>query len=103
MHFTRANMLNPPPVKEYIYDRNVEVIKEFVQNQGLISNIAIYKYAKGDHYVILSNNRDIIQLIESKGDISDLKNDARLRWSIKTGAVIPLDFGNKRLKRLMTT
>ena len=46
---------------------NINVIKEFVQSHGLISNIAIYKYAKGDHYVILSNNDDLIQLIERQG------------------------------------
>ena len=91
------------PLREFIYDRDVNIIKEFVQQHGLISDIAIYKYAKGDHFVILSNNQDLVQFIEGQGNSADLKNDRELRWAIKSGTAIPLDFGNRRLKRLMTS
>ncbi len=92
--FYTGKYLEKLPLREYIYDGDINIIKEFVGNKGLISDIAIYKYAKGDHYVILSNNDDLIHFIESQGTVSDLKNDAGLRWSVKTGIAIPLDFGN---------
>jgi hypothetical protein len=88
-------------LREYIYDKNIDSIKEFAQKRELISHVAIYKYAKGDHYVVLTNHEDLVQFIEYQGSVADLNEEAALRWSIKTGTVIPFDFGNKRLKKLM--
>jgi hypothetical protein len=89
------------PLREYIYDRNITALKEFIQDGGLSSDIAIYKYAKGDHYIILCINKDLIRFVDAQDCISDLKNEKDLWWAIKNQVEIPLEFGNKKLKRLM--
>lgn len=89
-------------LKEYQFQGDISIIKNFVRERELTVQIAFYRYSKPPFkFIFLSTSEEFNEFIESQPGSSGLKPDNPLRWVIKNQTEIPCMYGNKRLKLLM--
>jgi hypothetical protein len=88
-------------VKGYYLSLPIEPFKAFAEDKGMTTRLCIYKRAKGDNYIMLSNSVELISFIErQKGIIAIETIDPVLRV-IKEQLEFPYVYGSKRLKYLI--
>ena len=81
--------------------RPYRLLKDFVESCGLVEFICIYKHAKGDDYLVLSNSVEVIRFIEMQKEVDRLAPDDRVLQVIKQQNFYPFVYGNKKLKHLI--
>ncbi|HSZ35177.1 MAG TPA: hypothetical protein VK772_17810 [Puia sp.] len=91
----------PLTVQEYLFENEIIELKGFVEDKGLVSHIAVYRFNVPPAFVVLSSNEEINRFIESGNGFTKLKKSDKLRWTIKYQTGIPCIYGNKGLKKLM--
>jgi hypothetical protein len=91
----------PLIVNEYLFENEIIELKRFVEDKGLVSHIAVYRFNVPPAFVILSSNEEINRFIESSNGFNKLRKGDKIRWTIKYQAGIPCIYGNKGLKKLM--
>jgi hypothetical protein len=88
-------------VKAYYLSMPIGPFKDFAEGKRLSANLCIYKRAKGDNYIMLSNSVELISFIGRQEAIVVIeKNDPVLRV-VKEQLEFPFVYGNKRLKYLI--
>ena len=91
----------PLVVHEYLFENEINELKGFVEDKGLLSQIAVYRFNKPPAFVVLSSNEEINRFIESSDGCTKLRKGDKIRWTIKYQTEIPCIYGNKGLKKLM--
>ena len=91
----------PLTVQEYLFENEIIELKGFVEDKGLVSHVAVYRFNVPPVFVVLSSNEEINRFIESSNGFTKLKKGDKLRWTIKYQAGISCLYGNKGLKKLM--
>ena len=88
-------------LRAYYFTQSFDAVKDFADGKGLTANLCIYKRAKGDNYIVLSNSAELITFIDrQEGVILVASNDLVMKV-IKEQVVYPYVYGNKRLKYLI--
>jgi hypothetical protein len=99
--FYSGDYLETTAIKAYYLSQPFEAVKDFAEDRGLAANLCIYKRAKGDNYILLSNSLEIISFIDRQEGIVLVASDDHLMKVIKEQVVYPYVYGNKRLKYLI--
>ena len=99
--FNRGRYSETTLLNVYHLTQPLESIKDFVEGRGLAGYMCIYKHAKGEDYLVLSNSVEVIRFIESQRGVDRLApNDYKLQV-LKQQDFYPFVYGNKRLKHLI--
>ncbi|HEV8506553.1 MAG TPA: hypothetical protein VGQ53_14175 [Chitinophagaceae bacterium] len=90
------------PLNEYFYENDIGPIKGYVDDRNIVSDIAIYRYARSpDRFIILSQNEEISAFIEERAGWLAIDRKDKARWTIKYSVDIPCIYGNKKLQSRM--
>jgi hypothetical protein len=101
-NFYTGKYAEPAKLKEYQFEGDIHLIKNFVKDRDLSLHMAIYKYSRPPFkFIILSTSGEVNEFIENQDGAGSLKMDNPIRRVIKYQTEIPCMFGNKRLKDLM--
>jgi hypothetical protein len=99
--FYSGDYLETTVIKAYYLMLPFESVRDFAEDRGLAANLCIYKRAKGDNYIVLSNSLEIISFIDRQEGIVLVASDDHIMKVIKEQVDYPYVYGNKRLKYLI--
>ncbi len=100
--FYSGKFAEPLVLNEYFYENVIGPIKAYIDNGNIVSDIAIYRYARSpDRFIILSQNEEINAFIEKGTGWTPIDRKDKIRWTIKYQVEIPCLYGNKKLKSQM--
>ena len=88
-------------LKAYYLSLAFGPVKDFAEDRTLAANLCIYKRAKGDNYIVLSNSVELISFIDRQEGILLVEPNDPVMKVIKEQVVYPYVYGNKRLKYLI--
>jgi hypothetical protein len=98
--FYRDRYAETAVVQTYLFENDIDPVKQFVENNGLNLEIAIYKLSSMPHdFIILSAHEDIDRFIERQDGCKEIKKGEKLRWVLKYQVDMPCIYGNKKLKK----
>jgi hypothetical protein len=99
--FYRGRYSETTQLTVYHLTRPLGPIKDFVESCGLAGYMCIYKHAKGDDYLVLSNSVEVIRFIERQQGVDRLSSNDQVLQVVKQQDFYPFVYGNKRLKHLI--
>lgn len=88
-------------LKAYFLTLSMDPFRVLAESKGLTSNLCIYKYAKGDNYIVLSNSVDLIYFINGHEGILPVESHDPVLKIVKEQLEFPYVYGNMRLKYLI--
>jgi hypothetical protein len=99
--FYSGSYLETTVLKAYFFTLPFEPVKDFAEGRGLAANLCIYKRAKGDNYIVLSNSVELISFIDRQEGVFLVASDDHIMKVIREQVVYPYVYGNRRLKYLI--
>jgi hypothetical protein len=88
-------------LKAYYLSLAFGPVKDFAADRRLVANLCIYKRAKGDNYIVLTNSVELTSFIGRQEGILLVEPNDPVMKVIKEQVVYPYVYGNKRLKYLI--
>ena len=99
--FYRGRYSETTQLTVYHLSRPFDSLKDFVEISGLAEYTCIYKHAKGDDYLVLSNSVEVIRFIERQQGAVRLSSNDQVLQVVKQQVFYPFVYGNKKLKHLI--
>ena len=85
----------------YLLQAPFQPIKNFAESNNLEKHLTIYKFSKGDNYILLSNSVELTTFIERQTNIAPIPKNDKILQIIKQQFEFPYVYGNKKLKHLI--